>query len=172
MVASSAALLSTHVYRLASARAAEMIDRTLSREDGLSGVQACSLHRSSQACGRDVRWSRNGPQLERAPLRNQTIDLLLTISTAPSTVRASCTDGADHRTDSTRCASIIHRAVPRTVPRLRPCPATVRNLAEVALSILANRPGRRRADGFQTYDYNALTCKDVAGPWYLAAYSP
>ena len=29
-----------------------------------------------------------------------------------------------------------------------------------------------RADGLQTYGYNALTCKDVADPWYLAAYSP
>jgi hypothetical protein len=41
----------------------------------------------------------------------------LTWSTAPCTVRASCTNGAGHRTDSTRCAGIIRPAVPRTVPR-------------------------------------------------------
>ena len=38
-------------------------------------------------------------------------------STAPCTMRASCTDGTDHRTDGTCNAGIIWRAVPRAVPR-------------------------------------------------------
>jgi len=51
--------------------------------------------------------------------RDRTADLPFTRSTAPCAVRASCTDGDGHRTDSTRCAGIIRRAVPRTVPRPR-----------------------------------------------------
>jgi len=41
-------------------------------------------------------------RLTGAPLRNRTVDLLLTISTAPFTVRTSSTDDTAHSTDSTR----------------------------------------------------------------------
>jgi hypothetical protein len=58
--------------------------------------------------------------LPGAPLRNRTVDLLLTISTAPSAERASCTDPTGYSTDSTGCAGIIRRAVPRDVPRAPP----------------------------------------------------
>jgi hypothetical protein len=34
-------------------------------------------------------------------------------STASSTVRASCTDDTDHRTDGTHRAGIVQRAIPR-----------------------------------------------------------
>jgi hypothetical protein len=37
-----------------------------------------------------------------APLRNRTVDLLLTISTASCILRASCTDATPYRTDGTR----------------------------------------------------------------------
>src|SRR2546423_652867 len=51
--------------------------------------------------------------------RIRTADLPFTRSTAPCNERASCTDGASHRTDGIRCAGIIRRVVPRTVPRGR-----------------------------------------------------
>ena len=49
--------------------------------------------------------------------RVRTAGLPFTRSTAPCTVRASCTNSTRHRTDSTRCAGIIQSAVPRAVPR-------------------------------------------------------
>jgi hypothetical protein len=61
-----------------------------------------------------------GPLTCGAPLRNRTVDLLLTISTPPCTERAGCTDGTGYRTDSTGRAGSIRRAVPRAVPRAPP----------------------------------------------------
>ena len=55
-----------------------------------------------------------------APLRNRTVDLLLTISTAPCTERTGCTDDTGYRTDSTGRAGSTRRAVPRAVPRAPP----------------------------------------------------
>jgi hypothetical protein len=49
----------------------------------------------------------------------RTHGVLIMRSTAPCTIRASCTDGTDHRTDGTHHARIILRAIPRTIPRLR-----------------------------------------------------
>src|SRR5215472_16957520 len=79
------------------------------------------------AMGADERLSRLVPRrssglfeklsLPGAPLRNRTVDLLLTISTASCTVRASCTDSTGYCTDGTCRAGIIRRAVPRPVPR-------------------------------------------------------
>ena len=54
------------------------------------------------------------------PLRNRTVDLLLTISTAPCTERAGCTDATGYRTDSTGRAGSTRGAVPRPVPRAPP----------------------------------------------------
>ena len=42
-----------------------------------------------------------------------------TRSVLPGQTRTSCTDSAGYRTDGTRCAGIIQRVVPRTVPRER-----------------------------------------------------
>ena len=39
----------------------------------------------------------------------------------PGSAPASCTDSTDHHTDGTHRAGTIQGAVPRTVPRLRPC---------------------------------------------------
>lgn len=52
-----------------------------------------------------------------SPLRNGSVDLLPTISTVSCTVRASCTDSPDYRTESTRGARSIRRAVSRSIPR-------------------------------------------------------
>ena len=52
--------------------------------------------------------------------RIRTTDVPFTRSTALRAVCASCTDDTDQRIDGSRCAGIISRAVPRTVPRQRP----------------------------------------------------
>ena len=57
----------------------------------------------------------------RADYRNRTDDLRITRGTIPSRTPASCTDSTDHRTDGTHRAGTIQGAVPRTVPRPRPC---------------------------------------------------
>ena len=62
----------------------------------------------------------NNSVLAGAPLRNRTVDLLLTITMASRTMRASCTDGTRNCTDRTRRAGIIRRTVPRPVPRAGP----------------------------------------------------
>jgi hypothetical protein len=59
----------------------------------------------------------------------RTAGLPFTRSTAPCTVRASCTNGTRHRTNSTRCAGIIQSAVPRTVPSGRQAMVHDRNRA-------------------------------------------
>jgi hypothetical protein len=61
--------------------------------------------------------------------RDRTADLPFTRRPAPRTVRASCTDGTRHRTDSTRCTGNIHSIVPRNVPRGREAMAHDRNRA-------------------------------------------
>ena len=61
-----------------------------------------------------------------APLRNRTVDLLLTMSTVPDAVRASCTDSTARRSDSSRRPGIIRPAGPRAVPRWSLCSVTVR----------------------------------------------
>jgi hypothetical protein len=55
-----------------------------------------------------------------AAYRNRTDDLRITRGLLPARARASCTDGIDHCTDRIRRADTTWRAVPRTVPRLRP----------------------------------------------------
>ena len=49
--------------------------------------------------------------------RDRAADLPFTRSVLIGCIRASCTDGTGDRTDSTDCAGIILRVVPRTVPR-------------------------------------------------------
>jgi hypothetical protein len=58
-----------------------------------------------------------------------TADLPFTRSTASCNIRATCTDDTDHCTDSTRCAGIIRRVVPRTVPRRKQAEFDDRNPA-------------------------------------------
>jgi len=53
----------------------------------------------------------------RSPVTESTVDLLLTISTAPCTECTGCTDATGNRTDSTGRAGSIRRPVPRAVPR-------------------------------------------------------
>ena len=66
------------------------------------------------------RWSRRLTPIEPGVGQwIRTTGLPLTRSTAPGTVRASCTDGTDHRADSSHHAGIIWRAGPRTGPRPR-----------------------------------------------------
>jgi hypothetical protein len=51
--------------------------------------------------------------------RARTHDRRIMRTTAPCTVRDSCADNADHRTDGNQRAGIIRCAGPRTGPRLR-----------------------------------------------------
>jgi len=50
----------------------------------------------------------------------RTHDRRIMRSTAPRSVRATCTDATDPGIDGTRCTGIIRRAGPRTGPRSRP----------------------------------------------------
>jgi hypothetical protein len=86
--------------------------------------------------GADERLSRPVPRrlfdsfekmyLPGAPLRNRTVDLLLTISTVRSSGRFSCTDTTHERTDGTDRAGSFPAPSPRPGPRWscssRQCP--------------------------------------------------
>ena len=105
-----------------SARLGITLAATLSSSRALRGAMGAmgaeerlrdSCHASHPSCSKNC-------LCPGAPLRNRTVDLLLTITTAQSTVRANRADNTGHRTDSTRRAGIICLAVPRPVPRPGP----------------------------------------------------
>jgi hypothetical protein len=93
-----------------------------------------------------------GPRAERkrgnypsdlgAGERIRTTDLPFTRSTARCTVRTSFTVSTSHRTDGTRCAGIIRRIVPRTVPRPRPPRPRVSLLCVISLKKGGSDPGK------------------------------
>jgi hypothetical protein len=86
-----------------------------------------------------VRFVRKLP-MTWSPVTNRAVDLLLTITTASSTARISCTDNTGNRTDSTRDAGIPGDPVHEPV-HAAPGPSS-RNVTQPGSRDLPQRRGR------------------------------
>ena len=78
--------------------------------DGTAAVGPRNGPRATPEVTYNHRWGGWGSNHDRRIMR----------STAPRSVRATCTDATDPGIDGTRCTGIIRRAGPRTGPRSRP----------------------------------------------------
>ena len=106
---------------VAKAARAELAQSKKATKPGRSGTRkARRQDDTSEPRGGDRNSARQSPYQSGAPLRNRTVDLLLTISTFRCDGRVSCTDDTCERTESAGSAWSSPGPSPRPGPR-RPC---------------------------------------------------